>query len=56
MCHELRTWRNSGQAHESRRDLWQEFEDTTRQDDAQSTDPPQPTETERSDETVKVGA
>lgn len=57
MCHELRTWRNLGQAQESRSDLWQEFEETTRRADAESTvDPPQPAEAERSEETVSAGA
>ena len=56
MCHELRTWRNLGQAQESRRDLWQEFEETTRRADAESTDTPQPAEAERTEETVEVGA
>ena len=58
MCHELRTWRNSGQAQESRRDLWQEFEETTRPaDGASPVDALQPAEdAEEADETVKVGA
>lgn len=57
MCHELRTWRNSGRDQESRRDLWQEFEETTRRADADATvDPPQPDEAERTEETVSAVA
>ncbi len=58
VCHELRTWRNLGQTQESRRDLWQEFEETKRRADADSpVDAPQPADdAERTNETVKVGA
>jgi hypothetical protein len=57
VCHELRAWRNLGQAQESRRDLWQEFEETTRRADAETpVDPPQPAEAERTEETVSAGA
>lgn len=55
VCHELRTWRNLGQAQESRRDLWQEFEETTRRADAESTaEPAQPAEAERAEEPVSA--
>ena len=56
MCHELRTWRRPAEAQESRRDLWQEFEETTRRDDDPNVDRPQPAEAERTEETVSAGA
>ena len=53
MCHESRPWRNPDQAQDKRRDLWQEFEETTRRADAESpVEPPQPAEAERTEETV----
>ena len=57
VCHELRTWRNLGQAREARQDLWQEFEETTRRPDGEPTvDQPQPAEAERTEETVGATA
>ena len=57
MCHELRAWQRSGQAQESRRDLWREFEETTRRPDGEPTaDQPRATEPERTEETVGAGA
>ena len=56
MCHELRTWRNLEREKESRRDLWQEFEETTRRAEESRPEPPQPAEAERSEETVSAGA
>ena len=55
MCHELRTWRNIAREQESRRDLWQEFEETTRRAEESKVDPPA-TEPERDEETVSARA
>ncbi len=53
MCHDPRTWRKFDQTQEKRRDLWQEFEETTRRADAESpVEPPQPAQAERTEETV----
>ena len=54
MCHELRTWRNLAREKESRRDLWQEFEETTRRAEESRVEPPEPAEPERSEETVSA--
>ena len=55
VCHELRTWRNLAREEESRRDLWQEFEETRRAEESR-VEPPEPAEAERSEETVSAGA
>ncbi len=53
MCHEMWAWRNVRGAQESRRDLWQEFEETMRRDDADVPDAvPEETRLEGSEETV----
>jgi hypothetical protein len=56
VCHELRTWRNLAREKESRRDLWQEFEDSTRRAEESRVEPPEPAEPERSEETVSARA
>ncbi len=56
MCHEYRAWRNARDAQESRRDLWQEFEEETRRSDEESiVESPQPSEVERAEEPVTAG-
>ncbi len=54
MCHELRSWRNAGRPQDSRRDLWQEFEETKQQREAESLGDSPPAETERAEEAVSA--
>ncbi len=56
MCHELRTWRRPAHEQEERRDLWQEFEATTRREEDADVAAPPPAEAERTEETVSAGA